>query len=305
MLEGLLVWTWLLLPGCRALTGPAEASGPVGGTVSVSCAYKPELAEAEKYWCRGSGWFYCSILVQTAAAEDEASGDRVRLRDDRAQHVFVVTMENLTVGDGDTYWCGIQQPWYDLMVPVVVSVLPAPNVTDYPIYTTREEEPTSAASFPWDPPEPASTASMFNSSSPQAGAPNLPVLVLMPSVALALVLSIVIGLRMRRASPGKTSAARDAARTGDKDRQGPAGWRQAAAPPNICANTKQELGSPEDDYENSPAMCQDLEKRYEVFFSSAKSSAPNSQPIYINMRPAGPRSGPRCHKAQRAGEGIR
>uniref|UniRef100_A0A8B9QDD2 Immunoglobulin V-set domain-containing protein n=1 Tax=Apteryx owenii TaxID=8824 RepID=A0A8B9QDD2_APTOW len=105
------------LAGCRALTGPAEASGPVGGTVSVSCAYKPELAEAEKYWCRGSGWFYCSILVQTAAAEDEASGDRVWLRDDRAQHVFVVTMENLTVGDGDTYWCGIQQPWYDLMVP--------------------------------------------------------------------------------------------------------------------------------------------------------------------------------------------
>ncbi|XP_068769312.1 CMRF35-like molecule 3 [Struthio camelus] len=305
MLEGLLLWTWLLLPGCQALTGPAEASGPVGGTVSVPCAYKPELAEEKKYWCRGRNWLYCSVLVQTTAAGDEARGDRVSLRDDRARHVFVVTMENLTVGDGDMYWCGIQLQWSDPMVPVTVSVLPVPSTMDSPLHTTWGEEPTSAATFPWAPSEPASTASTLDSSSSRAGALNLTVWVLTPSVALALLLSVVVGLRLRRASPGKTSAARDAERTGDKDCQGPAGWGRAAALPNHYANTEQKLGSPENDYENSPAVRQDLAKRHEVSFSNVKSSAPDPQPIYINMLPAGPRSAPRHHKEQWVGKGIR
>uniref|UniRef100_A0A8C6YY06 Immunoglobulin domain-containing protein n=1 Tax=Nothoprocta perdicaria TaxID=30464 RepID=A0A8C6YY06_NOTPE len=122
MLEGLLLWTWLLLPGCQALTGPAEASGPLGGTLVVTCAYEAEQAEAEKYWCRGHVWLFCSVLV--AAAGAEASAERLRLRDERARRLFTVTMQNLTAGDGDTYWCGIRQPWHDAMVPVVVTVLP-------------------------------------------------------------------------------------------------------------------------------------------------------------------------------------
>ncbi|XP_064378710.1 CMRF35-like molecule 7 [Dromaius novaehollandiae] len=299
MREGLLLWTWLLLPGCRALTGPAEASGPLGGTVSVPCAYRPELAGAVKYWCRGSSWLSCSVLVETTAGGDEARGDRVRLRDDRARHVFVVTMENLTAGDGDTYWCGVQLLWHDPMLRVAVSVLPAPNTTEHPLHTPGQEEPTPAASSPWDPLVPASTASTLDSSSPWARAPGLAVLVLLPSVAL--VLGIAVGLRLRRASPAKSSGGRDAERRGNKDHQGPRGWGQAAAPPNLYTNTRQELDSPEDDYENSPAMRQDLEKRHEVSFPSARSSALDPQPIYINAWPAGPRSGPRSQ----AGKGIR
>ncbi|XP_062447978.1 CMRF35-like molecule 1 [Rhea pennata] len=285
MLEGLLVWTWLLLPGCRALTGPTEASGPLGGTVSVPCTYQPELAEAEKYWCRGSSWLSCSVLVQTAAPQAEARGDRVSLRDDRALHVFVVTMENLMEGDGDTYWCGIQRPWYDSMHAVLVSVLPVPTAA--PSTTDYVPSPTLA-----------STVSALNSSSPQAGAaleqdraprgaPDLVVLVLVPSVTLALLLSIVVGLRLRRASPGKTS--------------GPRGPGRAPAPQNLYANTERELGSPEEDYENSPAVLQGSEKRREVSFSNASSSAADPQPIYMNVRPPGPCSGPRRHKAQRKG----
>ena len=110
--------------GCWALQGPAEVSGFPGGSVEVPCEYTPELVDANKYWCRGSSWLFCSILVQTTAPGDKAWGDRVSLQDDPTQHLFVVTMENLTVEDGDQYWCGIQLAWYDPMFPVMVSVLP-------------------------------------------------------------------------------------------------------------------------------------------------------------------------------------
>lgn len=92
--------------------------------MEVPCEYKPELVDANKYWCRGSSWFSCSVLIQTTAPGDEVRGDRVSLRDDPTRHVFVVTMENLRVEDGDQYWCGIQVAWYDPMFPVMVSVLP-------------------------------------------------------------------------------------------------------------------------------------------------------------------------------------
>lgn len=117
--------------GCWALQGPEEVSGFPGGSVEVPCEYEPELVDANKYWCRGSSWFSCSILVQTTAPGDEAWGDRVSLRDDPIQHMFVVTMKSLTVEDGDQYWCGIQVAWYDPMFPVRVSVLPG-KVLEWP-----------------------------------------------------------------------------------------------------------------------------------------------------------------------------
>lgn len=110
--------------GCWALRGPAEVSGFPGGSVEVPCEYEPKLVDANKYWCRGSSWFSCSILVQTTAPGDKARRDRVSLQDDPTRHVFVVTMANLSMEDGDQYWCGIQVAWYDPMFPVVVSVLP-------------------------------------------------------------------------------------------------------------------------------------------------------------------------------------
>ncbi|XP_068269662.1 CMRF35-like molecule 3, partial [Nyctibius grandis] len=198
--ERLLLWTWILLPGCWALRGPAEVSGSPGGSVEVPCEYEPALVDANKYWCRGSSWLSCSILVQTTAPGDEARGDRVSLRDDPAQHVFVVTMENLTVEDGDQYWCGIQVAWYDPMVLVVVSVLPVPKTTHYDLHTTQEEEATSASTFPWTPLELENTTSTPRSRSPQAGTSNWRVLVLTSFTALVLVLGVIICRRMRRRS---------------------------------------------------------------------------------------------------------
>lgn len=110
--------------GCWALRGPEEVSGFLGGTVEVPCEYEPELVEDNKYWCRGRSWIFCSILVQTTAPGDEVGGEKVSLRDDPTQHLFVVTIENLRLEDEDWYWCGIQVDHYDPMFPVRVSVLP-------------------------------------------------------------------------------------------------------------------------------------------------------------------------------------
>lgn len=55
-------------------------------------------------------------------------GGTVSLQDDPTRHVFMVTMENLTVEDGDQYWCGIQVAWFDPMFPVMVSVLPGKHL---------------------------------------------------------------------------------------------------------------------------------------------------------------------------------
>ncbi|XP_074463789.1 CMRF35-like molecule 7 [Larus michahellis] len=280
--ERFLVWTWILLPGCWALQGPKEVSGFPGGSVEVPCKYKPELADANKYWCRGSSWFSCSILVQTTTPRNEVLWDRVSLRDDPVHHMFVVTMENLTVEDSDQYWCGIQVTWYDPMFPVMVSVLPVPRSTQYDLHTTQREEATSAPTFPWTPLELENTVSMPEYRSLQTRTLNLLVLFLTSAavLVLVLVLGVIICRRIRRASLEKSKAAQAMERRRAKDLQVPSSWKRAAASNNIYMNRERELSLPEDDYENRPAKWQDFEKEDEV----SVSRAPNLQPIYMNTR---------------------
>ncbi|XP_032858441.2 CMRF35-like molecule 3 isoform X2 [Tyto alba] len=275
--ERLLIWTWILLPGCWALRGPAEVSGFPGGSLDVSCEYEPELVGANKYWCRGSIWFSCSVLVQTTAPGDEVWGHRVSLRDDPTQHVFVVTMENLTAEDRDQYWCGIQAAWYDRMFAVAVSVLPVPTTTPYDLHMTWQEEATSAPTFPWTPLDLENTMSMPKVRSLQAGTLNLLVLVLTPFAAVVLALGVTICHKMRRASSEKRRAWA-AERKRDKDLQVTASREQVDTSSNIYMNKEWELSSLEDDYENSPGKWQDFEKRHKV----SVSRAPKLQPIYLN-----------------------
>ncbi|XP_009948505.1 PREDICTED: CMRF35-like molecule 3, partial [Leptosomus discolor] len=267
---------------CWALQGPTEVSGFPGGSVEVPCEYEPEMVDANKYWCRGSSWLSCSILVQTTAPGDEAWGDRVSLRDDPTQLVFMVTMEDLRVEDADQYWCGIQVAWYDPMFRVMVSVLPVPETTHYDLFTTQWEEATSPPTFPWTPLELENTMSTPKSRSPQAGTPNLLVLVLTSFAALVLISGIIICHRMRRASLEKHRAAQAIERKRDKDLQLPqvtTSWEQADASNNIYMNREWEFSSPEDDYENSPVQWQDFEKTDQVSVSRAL----ELQTIYMNM----------------------
>uniref|UniRef100_K7G502 Immunoglobulin V-set domain-containing protein n=1 Tax=Pelodiscus sinensis TaxID=13735 RepID=K7G502_PELSI len=112
----------LSFAGCWALTGPEEASGPLGGSLSVQCQYKERYQKYKKYWCRGIFLFSCSIVIQTEGSEEKLAGNRVSIHDNHTQSTFTVTMESLAWNDTDTYWCGIDRPGFDSMINVNVLV---------------------------------------------------------------------------------------------------------------------------------------------------------------------------------------
>lgn len=130
---------FLFLPGCITaqdpVTGPEEVSGHEQGSLTVQCRYASGWEDYRKYWCRGSGWRSCEILVETDASERLAKKNRVSIRDDQTNFIFTVTMEDLRMSDADVYWCGITKVGRDPMFEVRVSIDPAPESS-----TTRTTE---------------------------------------------------------------------------------------------------------------------------------------------------------------------
>lgn len=145
-----LPWALLLLwlPGCL-LSGSLTVNGTVGGSLSVQCQYEERYEKLGKYWCRDSV-LLCDKIVETTASSREARKGRVTIRDHPANLSFTVTLENLTLQDADSYWCGINVPWQqDPDFKVKVSVLPAPTSEKPPSVpvartsTTTTEVPAS------------------------------------------------------------------------------------------------------------------------------------------------------------------
>ncbi|XP_060058683.1 CMRF35-like molecule 7 isoform X4 [Erinaceus europaeus] len=56
----------LLLPGCFAISGPGIVIGTVRGTMTILCHYNSGWESYSKWWCRGSDWSSCNILIKTA-----------------------------------------------------------------------------------------------------------------------------------------------------------------------------------------------------------------------------------------------
>ncbi|KAM5273357.1 CMRF35-like molecule 8 [Ctenodactylus gundi] len=115
--------------GCFPLSGPRSVRGTEGGSVKVTCRYKEEFKASNKYWCRKPVILPpCNKIVETKGSDGEVRRGRVTIRDRPARLTFTVTLENLTREDADTYWCGIDTPWYEGLDPtfsVTVSVAPA------------------------------------------------------------------------------------------------------------------------------------------------------------------------------------
>ncbi|XP_035889987.1 CMRF35-like molecule 1 [Phyllostomus discolor] len=110
------------------IMGPEEARGPERGSLTVQCRYVPRWEKHVKYWCRGSDFSICRILVRTAGSEQEVKKDRVSIRDNQTSRVFTVTMEKLRREDADTYWCVIERVGSDHGAPVKVTVGPRKRV---------------------------------------------------------------------------------------------------------------------------------------------------------------------------------
>uniref|UniRef100_A0A8C6FNP6 CD300 molecule like family member b n=1 Tax=Moschus moschiferus TaxID=68415 RepID=A0A8C6FNP6_MOSMO len=141
----------LSLPGCLSIRGPESVWGQEWESVSMQCHYDSGWETHKKWWCQGAQWASCRILVQTQGSEQEEKGDRVSIKDDQRNHSFTVTMQELRLGDADTYWCGIEDPGADLRTQIKVTVGPreaALTVVGRRVSSTRTTSRVAASSRP-------------------------------------------------------------------------------------------------------------------------------------------------------------
>ncbi|XP_034960283.1 CMRF35-like molecule 1 isoform X2 [Zootoca vivipara] len=165
------------LKGCMSdLTGPEALSGFLGRSLSVICKYDVGFKKHVKYWCKGSPWSYCTIVVRTTGSEEEKMASRIFIKDNHAGLEFTVRLENLKEQDAGIYWCGIERTGSDYGFPVNITVLPEPLTT-----TT-----TAAAAV--------TTRGPDSDSEP----PGLFITILLPVIFLVLVLLLVAALLLMR-----------------------------------------------------------------------------------------------------------
>lgn len=131
-------WGWLLLPVCQALVVPREVSGQEGETLSLHCWYARGYEGYNKYWCRGAAWGSCHKVVETAGREVPRQHGRVSITDNHIFCVVLLTVEELSMEDAGSYWCGVERAGRDIMEPVTVRVRPAPSPEPWLSNTTAE-----------------------------------------------------------------------------------------------------------------------------------------------------------------------
>ncbi|XP_031455072.1 LOW QUALITY PROTEIN: uncharacterized protein LOC116232672 [Phasianus colchicus] len=129
-------WGWLLLPVCQALVVPKEVSGQEGETLSLRCWYARGYEGYNKYWCRGAARGSCRKVVETAGREVPRRHGRISITDNHIFCVVLLTVEELSMEDAGSYWCGVERAGRDIMEPVTVRVRPAPSPE--PSNTTTE-----------------------------------------------------------------------------------------------------------------------------------------------------------------------
>lgn len=131
-------WGWLLLPVCQALVVPREVSGQEGETLSLRCWYARGYEGYNKYWCRGAARGSCHKVVETAGREVPRQHGRVSITDNHIFCVVLLTVEELSMEDAGSYWCGVERAGRDIMEPVTVRVRPAPSPEPWLSNTTAE-----------------------------------------------------------------------------------------------------------------------------------------------------------------------
>nr|ABC86795.1 modular domain immune-type receptor [Raja eglanteria] len=106
-----------------ALSGPRAVNGTEGQSVQITCTYDRFYSNFPKYWCKGSDWSRCTILVQTIGRNMTTSDGRISITDDTKVREFSVTMEHLTLNDEGWYWCGIMRVFIDLRSRVKLNII--------------------------------------------------------------------------------------------------------------------------------------------------------------------------------------
>uniref|UniRef100_A0A8V1ALH1 Ig-like domain-containing protein n=1 Tax=Gallus gallus TaxID=9031 RepID=A0A8V1ALH1_CHICK len=101
-----------------------EVSGQEGETLSLRCWYARGYEGYNKYWCRGAARGSCHKVVETAGREVPRQHGRVSITDNHIFCVVLLTVEELSMEDAGSYWCGVERAGRDIMEPVTVRVRP-------------------------------------------------------------------------------------------------------------------------------------------------------------------------------------
>uniref|UniRef100_A0A672SLF7 Polymeric immunoglobulin receptor n=1 Tax=Sinocyclocheilus grahami TaxID=75366 RepID=A0A672SLF7_SINGR len=106
----LLLLIIFLLPGSHCTVSTVgDVSVLEGGSVTVPCHYNPQYISHVKYWCQGRMREFCTSLARTDDPDSAPNGKgMVTIADDPTQHVFTVSMRDLTEEDSGWYWCGVE-----------------------------------------------------------------------------------------------------------------------------------------------------------------------------------------------------
>ncbi|XP_036373585.1 polymeric immunoglobulin receptor-like [Megalops cyprinoides] len=97
----------LEVTGIQRMKTVSRLSVKRGGSVTIPCFYDQKYKDHVKYWCKGSMWSLCSIIVRST----DPQRAQVSITDDPAQQVFTVTLRNLEKWESGSYWCGVRVGW--------------------------------------------------------------------------------------------------------------------------------------------------------------------------------------------------
>ncbi|XP_031700609.1 CMRF35-like molecule 3 [Anarrhichthys ocellatus] len=101
------------------LSAPEVVTGTYGGSVTVSCQYDSQFRDYTKYWCKGSIYELCDIVVKTPRGRQKGTSS---IADDKEAGVFTVTITSLGASDDDMYWCVIARQGRNIFSGVKLSV---------------------------------------------------------------------------------------------------------------------------------------------------------------------------------------
>ncbi|XP_038597975.1 CMRF35-like molecule 1 [Tachyglossus aculeatus] len=104
------------------ISSPKAVNGIEGQSLTVQCRYEQHYRANEKSWCRGAPWGNCQPVVSTGDHKNKGRNGKVSISDCPDNGTFMVTMENLSTSDTDTYWCRIGAEKVVLGFPVTVDV---------------------------------------------------------------------------------------------------------------------------------------------------------------------------------------
>ncbi|KAE8280697.1 hypothetical protein D5F01_LYC21260 [Larimichthys crocea] len=113
----------------------SEVSVQAGRSISIPCLYDPRYTNHVKYLCKGRTWNFCKLVVTT----DQESSGKYSISDDKYRRIFTVTINDLTSGDTDLWWCVVEIGGLDIIDESAYFHLSVTETTT----TTAETLPTT------------------------------------------------------------------------------------------------------------------------------------------------------------------